>query len=53
MAKGMPVFGFDIGAGDLPLWTASGWEEVSSGRNIGEGLAKEIGGKGKVAILTG
>lgn len=53
MAKGVPVFGFDIGAGDLPIWTASGWEEVSSGRNIGEGLAKEIGGKGKVAILTG
>jgi ABC-type sugar transport system substrate-binding protein len=53
MAKGVPVFGFDIGAGDKPIWTASGWEEVSSGRNIGEGLAKEIGGKGKVAILTG
>jgi len=53
MAKGVPVFGFDIGAGDKPIWTASGWEEVSSGKNIGEGLAKEIGGKGKVAILTG
>ena len=53
MAKGVPVFGFDIGAGDLPIWTASGWEEVASGRNIGEGVAKEIGGKGKVAILTG
>ena len=53
MKKGVPVFGFDIGAGDLPIWTASGWEEVSSGKNIGEGLAKEIGGKGKVAILTG
>ncbi len=53
IAKGMPIFGFDIGAGDLPIWTASGWEEVSSGKNIGEGLAKEIGGKGKVAILTG
>ncbi len=53
MAKGVPVFGFDIGAGDLPLWTASGWEQVSSGKNIGEGIAKEIGGKGKVAILTG
>ena len=53
MAKGVPVFGFDIGAGDKPIWTASGWEEISSGRNIGEGLAKEIGGKGKVAILTG
>jgi len=53
MKKGVPVFGFDIGAGDLPIWTASGWEEVSSGKNIGEGLAKEIGGQGKVAILTG
>jgi len=53
MEKGVPVFGFDIGAGDLPLWTASGWEQVQSGINIGEGLAKEIEGKGKVAILTG
>lgn len=53
MAKGIPVFGFDIGAGDLPIWTASGWEQVQSGINIGEGLAKEIGFKGKVAILTG
>ena len=52
-AKGIPVFGFDIGAGDTTLWLASGWEEESSGRNIGEGLAKEIGGKGKVAIITG
>lgn len=53
MDKGIPVFGFDIGAGDLPLWTASGWEQVQSGINIGEGIAGEIGGKGKVAILTG
>jgi len=53
MEKGVPVFGFDIGAGDLPLWTASGWEQVQSGINIGEGMAKEIGKKGKVAILTG
>ncbi|RKY02992.1 MAG: hypothetical protein DRP54_00635 [Spirochaetes bacterium] len=51
--KGIPIFGFDIGAGDLPIWTASGWEQVQSGINIGEGLAKEIGYKGKVAILTG
>ena len=47
------MFGFDIGAGDTTVWLASGWEEVSSGKNIGEGIAKEIGGKGKVAILTG
>jgi ABC-type sugar transport system substrate-binding protein len=53
MAKGIPVFGFDIGAGDTTLWLASGWEPVASGKNIGAGLAKEIGGKGKVAILTG
>ena len=33
-------------------WTASGWEPVQSGTNIGEGLAKEIGGKGKVALIT-
>lgn len=53
MAKGIPVFGFDIGAGDTTLWLASGWEPKASGINIGEGLAKEIGNKGKVAILTG
>jgi ABC-type sugar transport system substrate-binding protein len=53
LAKGVPVFGFDIGAGDKCIWTASGWEEISSGKNIGEGLAKDIGGEGKVAILTG
>jgi rhamnose transport system substrate-binding protein len=51
---GVPVFGFDIGApGTDALYTASGWEAVSSGTNIGKGLAEEIGGKGKVAILTG
>jgi ABC-type sugar transport system substrate-binding protein len=53
MKKGIPIFGFDIGAGELPLWTASGWEQVQSGINIGEGLAKETGYKGKVAIITG
>lgn len=51
---GTPVFGFDIGVPDTDtLFTASGWEAVSSGTNIGKGLAEEIGGKGKVAILTG
>jgi ABC-type sugar transport system substrate-binding protein len=50
--KGVPVFGFDIGAPNT-IWLASGWETVQSGINIGEGLAKEIGGNGKVVILTG
>lgn len=51
---GVPVFGFDIGVpGTDALFTASGWEAVSSGTSIGRGLAEEIGGKGKVAILTG
>lgn len=51
---GVPVFGFDIGIpGTDALFTASGWEAKSSGTNIGKGLAEEIGGKGKVAILTG
>lgn len=50
--KGIPVFGFDIGAPNT-IWLASGWETVQSGINIGTGLAEEIGGKGKVAILTG
>lgn len=51
---GVPVFGFDIGVPDTDaLFTASGWEAASSGTNIGKGLAEEIGGKGKVAILTG
>jgi ABC-type sugar transport system substrate-binding protein len=53
MAKGIPVFGFDVGAGETTVWLASGWEVKQSGINIGEGLAKEIGGAGKVAILTG
>ena len=53
MAKGIPVFGFDIGAGDTTIWLASGWEPVQSGINIGTGLAKEIKSQGKVAILTG
>jgi ABC-type sugar transport system substrate-binding protein len=52
MAKGIPVFGFDIGAPGA-IWLASGWETVQSGINIGEGLAEEIGGRGKVALLTG
>ncbi len=50
--KGIPVFGFDIGAPNT-IWMASGWETIQSGINIGEGLAKEIDGEGKVAILTG
>ncbi len=50
--KGIPVFGFDIGAPNT-IWLASGWEPEQSGVNIGEGLAEEIGKKGKVAILTG
>jgi ABC-type sugar transport system substrate-binding protein len=50
--KGILVFGFDIGAPNT-IWLASGWEPEQSGINIGEGVAKEIGGKGKVAILTG
>jgi len=50
--QGVPVFGFDIGAPG-ELWLASGWEPVASGTQIGEGMAEEIGGSGKVAILTG
>lgn len=51
---GVPVFGFDIGIpGTDALFTASGWEAKTSGTSIGEGLAKEISGRGKVALLTG
>lgn len=50
--KGIPVFGFDIGAPNT-LWLASGWEPEQSGINIAEGMVKEINKKGKVAILTG
>lgn len=50
--QGIPVFGFDIG-GPGTIWLASGWETVQSGINIAEGVVKDIGGKGKVAILTG
>jgi len=52
IAQGVPVFGFDIG-GPGTVWLASGWETVQSGINIAEGIVKDIGGKGKVAILTG
>lgn len=52
IAQGIPVFGFDIG-GPGTLWLASGWETVQSGLRIGEGIVKDIGGKGKVAIMTG
>jgi len=52
--KGIPVFGFDIGApGTDIIWTASGWEPAQSGTNIGGGIAEDIGYSGKVAILTG
>jgi|GEM_PF-862096 len=54
IAKGIPVFGFDIGApGTDTLFLASGWEPTASGTNIGKGLVEEIGGKGKVALITG
>lgn len=52
IAKGVPVFGFDIG-GPGTIWLASGWETVQSGINIAEGIVKDINGRGKVAILTG
>ncbi len=32
IAKGMPIFGFDIGAGDLPIWTASGGRKSPAAR---------------------
>jgi len=50
--KGIPVFGFDVGGPNM-IWLASGWEPEQSGINIATGLAEEISGKGKVAILTG
>lgn len=52
IAQGIPVFGFDVGAPGT-IWLASGWETIQSGINIAEGIVKEIGGKGKVAIMTG
>ena len=52
ISNGVPVFGFDIGAPGT-LWFASGWAAEQSGINIAEGIADEINGKGKVAILTG
>lgn len=54
IAEGIPVFGFDIGApGTDTLFLASGWEPTLSGTSIGKGLAEEIEGKGKVALITG
>jgi len=52
--KNLPVFGFDVGApGTDTLFLASGWEPESSGYAIGKGCAEEIGGKGKVVVMTG
>jgi ABC-type sugar transport system substrate-binding protein len=53
-AKGVPVFGFDIGApGTETVWLASGFEPATSGKRIAEKVAEEIGNKGKVAVITG
>jgi len=53
ISAGIPVFGFDIGAtGSDILFLASGLEPETTGEIIGEGLVKEINGKGKVALLT-
>lgn len=54
IADGIPVFAFDIGVpGSDVLFAATGFEPSTSGKLIGEGIANEIGGEGKVAMLTG
>ena len=49
LAKGIPVFGFDVGAQERHV---DSFGAGQSGINIGK-FAEAIGGKGKVAILTG
>ena len=52
IAKGIPVIAYDVGLpGSNFTWWVTGLEAELSGRTIGEGIAKEIGGKGKVGLM--
>lgn len=53
-AAGIPVFTFDIDSPDSGrLWCTTAGDPEQTGKELAEGMAKEIGYKGKVALLTG
>jgi rhamnose transport system substrate-binding protein len=53
-AAGIPVFTFDIDSPDSGrLWCTTAGDPEQTGKQMAEGMAKEIGYTGKVALLTG
>jgi ribose transport system substrate-binding protein len=52
-AAGIPVITWDADAPDSQRIAYVGTDNVAAGRTAGEALVKTIGGKGKVALLTG
>jgi ribose transport system substrate-binding protein len=52
-AAGIPVITWDADAPESQRIAYVGTDNVAAGRTAGEALAKAIGGKGKVALLTG
>jgi ABC-type sugar transport system substrate-binding protein len=53
-AAGIPVFTFDIDSPDSGrLWCTTAGDPEQTGKQMAEGMAKEIGYSGKVALLTG
>ena len=54
MEAGVAVFTFDIDAPDSDrLFCITAGDAIESGTAIGESLAKQVDGKGQVALLTG
>jgi ribose transport system substrate-binding protein len=52
-ARGVPVMTFDSDAPQSKRFAFYGVDDVSSGEQVMSELAKQLGGKGKVAILAG
>src|SRR5271169_2600921 len=52
-ARGVPVMTFDSDAPHSKRFAFYGVDDVSSGEQVMSELAKQLGGKGKVAILAG
>jgi ribose transport system substrate-binding protein len=53
VARGVPVMTFDSDAPQSKRFAFYGVDDVSSGEQVMSELAKQLGGKGKVAILAG
>src|SRR5258708_2353446 len=52
-ARGVPVMTFDSDAPQSKRFAFYGVDDVASGEQVMSGLAKQLGGKGKGAILAG